>query len=280
MIGDQIKKFRTQNGMTQQNLADKLFVTAQAVSRWENGEVEPSISTIAKMAEIFGVSTDEMLGISTTTGQETPKPQEQPPANAEPVKEDLPPLLGNCETCKRPIYKKEELIIKHYGRTSPQHIYCIQCEKKAQEQHLQGLRSLAVSRRKRSFIFGGLGAAVVLAIMIAVCITTQNPALIAAAVAGPITTYTLISCLILNNNFIEDMILGIASRSIHMPGIIFSLSLDGIVWFLTVKLGLLLLSFAISVALFLLAVALGLVLSVFVYPFALAKNINHPEKQD
>ena len=40
MIGNNIKRLRTERGMTQKALADKLFVSAQAVSRWENNEVE------------------------------------------------------------------------------------------------------------------------------------------------------------------------------------------------------------------------------------------------
>ena len=63
MIGANIKKLRLQHGMTQKNLADKLFVSAQAVSRWENDEVEPSIGTILELAKIFGVTADEILGI-------------------------------------------------------------------------------------------------------------------------------------------------------------------------------------------------------------------------
>ena len=55
MIGANIKKLRLEHGMTQKNLADKLFVSAQAVSRWENNEVEPSISTILELAKIFEI---------------------------------------------------------------------------------------------------------------------------------------------------------------------------------------------------------------------------------
>ena len=70
MIGANIKRLRVHQGMTQKNLADKLFVSAQAVSRWENDEVEPSISTILEISKIFGVSVDEILGVET---KETPK---------------------------------------------------------------------------------------------------------------------------------------------------------------------------------------------------------------
>ena len=55
MIGDNIRALRTEKGMTQKEIADRLFVTAQAVSRWENGEVEPSLNTIMELAKIFGV---------------------------------------------------------------------------------------------------------------------------------------------------------------------------------------------------------------------------------
>lgn len=293
MIGNQIKKFRTEQGMTQQNLADQLFVTAQAVSRWENGEVEPSLSTITKMAQIFHVTTDEMLGVdakepkaSAETEQaaevfaetELKEEKEEKSVSEQPQKTSL----GNCEKCKRPIYKNEELVIKHvsYGRnSSTQHVYCIQCEEKAKAERAQHTAIAAASRRKKSYILGGLGAAVVLAILIAVGVF-KTPSLIAVGILAPICTYTLISCLLLENNFIGDMIAGIASRSVQMPGVIFSLNLDGIIWLLTVKLGLFLLSVLISVALFLLAIGLGLVVSAFVYPFALSKSIRHPEKDD
>ena len=49
MIGENIKRYRNEKKMTQQELADKLYVTAQAVSRWEKNEVEPSIATITKI---------------------------------------------------------------------------------------------------------------------------------------------------------------------------------------------------------------------------------------
>ena len=65
MIGNNIKRLRTEQNMTQKNLADKLFVSAQAVSRWENNEVEPSITTLTELAKIFGVSADEILGLET-----------------------------------------------------------------------------------------------------------------------------------------------------------------------------------------------------------------------
>ena len=62
MIGENIKKLRASKGWTQKELAEKLFVTAQAVSRWENNEVEPSATTLYEMSKIFEVSIDELFG--------------------------------------------------------------------------------------------------------------------------------------------------------------------------------------------------------------------------
>lgn len=48
-------------GLTQEQLAEKLFVTRQAVSKWERDESRPDIETVVAIAELFSVSTDELL---------------------------------------------------------------------------------------------------------------------------------------------------------------------------------------------------------------------------
>lgn len=63
-IGNRIKEQRVKSGLTQREVAEKLFVTTQAVSRWENNETEPSIDTIKALTELFQVSVDTLLGTS------------------------------------------------------------------------------------------------------------------------------------------------------------------------------------------------------------------------
>lgn len=60
-FGEKIKQLREEKGMTQQTMADKLFVTRQAVSRWESGSRYPDIYTTKKIADILNVSIDELL---------------------------------------------------------------------------------------------------------------------------------------------------------------------------------------------------------------------------
>ena len=53
---------RTQQGLSQDELAEKLFVTRQAVSRWENGETTPNVETLKLLSRLFDVSINTLLG--------------------------------------------------------------------------------------------------------------------------------------------------------------------------------------------------------------------------
>ena len=61
-IGKTIKKLRKERNLTQEELAELLNVTAQAVSKWENETGMPDISQILPLASVFGVSTDVLFG--------------------------------------------------------------------------------------------------------------------------------------------------------------------------------------------------------------------------
>ena len=61
MIGNNIKYFRKESGMTQDELAEELNVTRQALSNWERGKTEPDIETLTKIAEILNVSVEELI---------------------------------------------------------------------------------------------------------------------------------------------------------------------------------------------------------------------------
>lgn len=63
-LGNKIKQLRTQYGYTQEGLADKLGVTAQAVSKWENNVTTPDISLLPKLSEVFGVTIDDLFDLT------------------------------------------------------------------------------------------------------------------------------------------------------------------------------------------------------------------------
>ena len=60
-IGKRIKELRKERNMTQERLADFVGVSFQAVSKWENGIALPDITLVPRLAQIFGVTTDELF---------------------------------------------------------------------------------------------------------------------------------------------------------------------------------------------------------------------------
>lgn len=61
MVGENIKKIRVEKRMTQEELAEKLSVTRQAISNYETGKTQPDIETLNKIASIFEVSIEEVI---------------------------------------------------------------------------------------------------------------------------------------------------------------------------------------------------------------------------
>ena len=59
---DVIYELRTKKGLSQDELAEKVFVTRQAVSRWENGETVPNTETLKLLSDLFNVSINTLLG--------------------------------------------------------------------------------------------------------------------------------------------------------------------------------------------------------------------------
>lgn len=64
MLSIRIKELRNSHSLTQVDLAKKLSVSKQAVSNWENNNIQPSIDMLIKIADFFGVTTDYLLGRS------------------------------------------------------------------------------------------------------------------------------------------------------------------------------------------------------------------------
>lgn len=61
-IGSIISELRKKNNLTQEQLAEKLNVTRQTISKWECNETSPSLEDAGKLASIFNVSLDELVG--------------------------------------------------------------------------------------------------------------------------------------------------------------------------------------------------------------------------
>lgn len=77
-------ELRKQQDLSQQDLADRLGVSRQAISRWETGAVQPLADSVKSLAQVFQVSTDYLLNddldtpTPPPTAQPAPTPQEEP----------------------------------------------------------------------------------------------------------------------------------------------------------------------------------------------------------
>ena len=69
-IGERIKALRKKNDLTQEKLADYLCVSYQAVSKWECGLSSPDLSLIVPLAKLLRVTTDELLGMTSSETDE------------------------------------------------------------------------------------------------------------------------------------------------------------------------------------------------------------------
>ena len=281
MLSQNIKALRMQKGLTQKELADLLHVTSQAVSRWEKGDVEPSIDTISEMANIFEVTTDEIIG----GPDKKPKPEVITEVKEKVVVEQGKPVLTICENCKRPIYESEEIVTqtRHHGRSpSTTHYICTDCDKKIKEKQKKDAIDYGISQRKKSFIWSPIVAiAVLLSGIIYAATQGADGGIIALIIILPILTYTFVSCMFLKNNFIGDTFITIASWGfVKFPGLIFSFSLDGFAWLIGMKILFWILGFVLGLAAVLLALGICMPISVIVYPFALMKSYSNPELTD
>ena len=63
MLGQRIYLLRTARGWNQSLLAEKLSVTKQTVSNWENENIQPSVEMLIRIAKLFHTSTDYLLGL-------------------------------------------------------------------------------------------------------------------------------------------------------------------------------------------------------------------------
>ena len=72
-LGMMIASLRKENGMTQFELAEKMGVTDKAVSKWERDLSCPDVNTIPKLAEVFGISVDELMQIKAESQDEAKK---------------------------------------------------------------------------------------------------------------------------------------------------------------------------------------------------------------
>jgi transcriptional regulator with XRE-family HTH domain len=81
-LGENIYRLRTERNLSQGDFADALEVSRQSVSKWENNSAVPELEKLMKMAELFGITLDELVTGATKEEPVAPPPQETPGSQA------------------------------------------------------------------------------------------------------------------------------------------------------------------------------------------------------
>lgn len=69
-FGARLKGIRLRCGMRQDELGARMGVSAAQISAWEKGEIEPGVYAVAALAQIFGISTDKLIGLEPITKED------------------------------------------------------------------------------------------------------------------------------------------------------------------------------------------------------------------
>lgn len=296
-LGQKIKKLRTEKNLTQKDLADRLYVTFQTVSKWENDENEPDVSTLRELSKLFECSLDYLLSEDEKIIEVEPEPEPVVvPTPVEPIKETIvihQKELHVCERCKKDIpedeLEMEEICTSSYHRGHPAtyrnayyHKSCLELEhkEKAEQEH-----NAKVAKGKRSMklcfgwaIFGGvatLGICLGVFFGVEACRNTLGIAgLIFLSIGLSYLVFADLYCII-SGSYVGDVFLAVSSWSIRMPGVIFSWDIEGIAWAIAMKIGLAILGFMLGVAVLLLAIGISGLFASVSFPFILIHNINN-----
>lgn len=88
-LGENLQHLRKEAGLSQEEVAGRLFVSRQSVSKWENGQAEPGVENLKTLAQLYGVTVDELLG-APSAQQETPSEQAGPIEQTAPAEQVTP----------------------------------------------------------------------------------------------------------------------------------------------------------------------------------------------
>lgn len=303
-LGKKLSTYRKNHDMTQQELAEHLNLSAQAISKWENDTSQPDIENLMKLAKLYGVSLDELLGMGS---DKTEKPQtidtdavvdSMYTKIEEQIKNDAP--IGYCKNCG--IAVREE----NLAQKEPV-IMCKKCKEKIEEEkrrketaqrerqaaekeraaraHQSGMESMRRHRNK-SLIWAAIATLPILIF----CIVGLFQGIETSDEWVGWVTLLVIDLLIFTfvavmfyDTFVKDAVLYMLTASVNWPGIIFTFDLDGFIFLIAMKIIFAVLGFIIGILAALLGLLFGLLVSPFVLPFVLIRynyKISHGIYED
>lgn len=190
------------------------------------------------------------------------------------------PVLTICENCNSPIYEKKDIVRVHAGKTDSggellESIYCSKCAHEKEVCDVSNSLREAKSERTRTFVWSSVISIAILVagIIASVCVSPFNSSILIGTLVASALFFPFLVCCFLDNTFVGEMWGDVASWGFKsMPGIIFSLDFDGIVFLICTKILLGILSFLLACCSVALATVLGLICGLFAFPYAIIRK--------
>ena len=266
-FGQKIKHLRTKSNLTQKELAEKMNVTFQTISKWESDTNEPDIESIRRLSNIFGCSIEYLFSEEIEEEKKEEPATEEEAVEKEDVKEH--PVI-------EPEEKKEEQIGEPPAPPAE--------EKKEEIKETKSVQTPVVNKGKKTFsqredhkvLIWSIVACVVSFIISLVCFIVYRATVptIWVVLSPFIISYAVLADVycIFSDTYISDVFVSVATKSIKFPGLIFSWSIDGLMWLIGMKILFAILGFFVSLAIISLAVFISAFLAVFSFIPILIKN--------
>lgn len=191
--GERIATLRRENGMTQGQLGEALCVSAQAVSKWERGLSEPDIGSIRKMASLFGVTIDYLLGAD----EEADEAEDEEEEEAEPAR-----VVAVCTECGKALYEGE--VYNRNGKA-----LCAACNEHIVRQEKQAAEQKKRDEEYRRKVEADAAAAALAQRKYEAGRRLKKPLVIAGVVTGLWLILSIISLVTLGAQYILVAIFGI-----------------------------------------------------------------------
>ena len=272
-------------GITQQQLGERLNLSPQAISKWENDLAEPDLATLKMLAELYKVSIDELLDVNAPSAQnQNTAFDADAVADAVGEKIKMNNAIGFCKDCG--ITVTEETL----GASEP-YVICKKClnlkkaaeakaaaeaerkryaEQKAREDMLCETKQKLKRKRAWSLVVAAIPALIVLIITFSSLSGGFDFGKLGFGLFLTYAVYAFVAML-----FYDTAVTGVVSymcsASIKWPGLIFSFDLDGFIWVICMKALFAVLGFLFGLVCSALGIILGIIIAPFVFPYIMVK---------
>ena len=271
-LGNLLASKRKMANLTQQQVGDALNVSPQAVSKWENDLAQPDLIALKRLAELYNIPVSQLIDAADEEEPAAPAPEPEPAPAPQPtvtyIETPQKPVLAVCEDCNKPIYEGNDIVrrTQRHGKSTTNHVYCSVCAKK--RDRIVTINQLEEAKKDKKLAIGwGIAFAVIVGVGLGVFTPIHFWAILLA-----FCTFCLTGCVFIDESFVGDMWQNMISWSFHAPGVIFDLSLDGVLWLIAVKILFWIIGVLFAIGAFLVGTAIGFLFAPFAVIYDYVQN--------